>query len=256
MPNWNDLPLELREKVYHNLWRLEDTLVVPKAIYIERATKTLSVRTRSQVKKNLDAASPHNPWKRRAHIISASSRFLRCSKQVYSEGLKILYSNRFTAYHLDSFPAFATKVGPFSFSHIRNLELHDAYFSEANEANQFDGLVHLETLTYHKSCSDETRIRPFPAHVPNDASDPIQRTRSLRPRHLANDFLRAMASRHLNAKITIEFKLYVIETHFMVFQGQVRMRNREEVWDAKYTVNCVENGLDVVYVPNSRNFIL
>ncbi|TLD27832.1 hypothetical protein E2P81_ATG06178 [Venturia nashicola] len=245
MANWNDLPLELRVKIYNNLWRFEDSLVVPQAIHMERASKT-PVRTRSQAKEKLDPASPHNPWKHHAHIVSASSRFLRCSKQVYVEGMTILYGNRFTANHLDSFPAFAKKVGPFSFVHIRHLELDYHVFSDAYVANQFDGLVHLETLKYHQYHAGQTSIRPIPAHVPIGTSDPLFRTRSARPSHIMNDFLGSMASRHPHAKITIELTLFVTDTQ----PGGPHLDIREH-WNAKYTIHRTGEMLDVIYTPGS-----
>lgn len=127
MANWKDLPIELRTEIYNNLWRFEDALVVPQAIYTKRASETRAVRTRSQVTKTEDA-TVHSHWKNCAHIVSASSQFLRCSKQVYNEGLVILYGDKFNAGYINSFPDFAKKVGQFSFRYIRHLELQSWAF--------------------------------------------------------------------------------------------------------------------------------
>lgn len=113
-----DLPLELREEVYNFVWRFEDALVVPRAYHKK---ENPGVRNRSRVSNIFDAAANY-AWQRRAHIVSASSHFLRCSKQVYAEGMKTLYGNQFTQY-VTSFPEFATQAGQFSFSHIRHFEL-------------------------------------------------------------------------------------------------------------------------------------
>lgn len=197
-----ELPLELRQKIYKSLMVIEGKpLDISKALSFKRARELNVVTFPGQWA---------GPWKLRAHMVNASSQFLRCNSQIYSEAIDILYKeNRFTTKYETAFRAFKTKVGELSFNKICHLEVWssiDSPFDAASIADQFNSLANLKSFKHKMSRLHLSATRPMSDPPAVAVTDPLLFT-IIRPGDLLPGLVDAIASRHHGVKIILDVEL-------------------------------------------------